>query len=121
VKKLNIREKKMKKFLFGLIAILSMASAHADNERVTTRCGRPELVIQGVVSKRAVENVRRWDENKLIYEIRINGEAIVPAADFELESIVAKEAIKDGADLCEVVKRVGQDNTVVERRLTIRR
>ena len=66
----------MKKFLFGLIAILSMASAHADNERVTTRCGRPELVIQGVVSKRAVENVRRWDENKLIYEIRINGEAI---------------------------------------------
>jgi len=111
----------MKKILVGLIALTSMTSVFAENERVTTRCGRPELVIQGVVSKRSVEHVRRWDENKLIYEIRINGEAVLPATNFEFDSIVAKEAIKEGADLCETIKRVGQDNTVVERSLTIKR
>lgn len=111
----------MKKMFIGFVALVSMTSAFAENERVSTRCGKPELVISGVVSKRPVENVRRWDDNQLIYEIRINGEKIVSPTTFDMASIVVKEAIREGADLCETVKRVGAENTVVERSLTIKR
>ncbi len=111
----------MKKLMIGFIALAAMTSAFAENERVRTRCGKPELVIQGVTSKRPVQHVRSQDINKLVYEVRINGERIIPAASFELDSIVARTAIEEGAELCETVTYVGNDMRVTERSLTIKR
>lgn len=112
----------MKKLLIGFIAFAAMTSAFAQqNERVTTKCGKPELVILGVTSKRPVQHVRSQDINKLVYEVRINGEKIIPAANYELDSIVARTAIEEGAELCETVTRVGSDMQVTERSLTIKR
>jgi hypothetical protein len=111
----------MKKLLIGFLALTSITSAFAERERITTRCGKPELVIQGVTSIKVVEHVRRQDKNTLNYEIRINGEKIIAASGFELDSLVARTAIEEGAELCETVKRVGDDLRVSERSLSIKR
>lgn len=111
----------MKKLFIGLVALTSIASAFAGNERISTKCGKAELIISGVQSEKVYEHIRRADINTVIYEIRINGEKISQVANFELDSLVARTAIEENAELCEVVTRSGSDNAVIGRKLTIKR
>jgi hypothetical protein len=88
----------MKNMLAGIMILGSFSLLAGEAKTI---CGKPEIRINGVKIIRSM--TYGYSKEQLDYQILVNGQN-VGAAGYELDLMVARVAIEEGAELCQTTE-----------------
>ncbi len=111
----------MKRIVIGILVLGSFPALAGE---VKTKCGKPSIIIDGVVSKRSIADKSKYqygvhEKTELNGKVLIDNEEVgASTTDRSLDILVAQTAISEGLELCETVniKRYSAERTLYVKR-----